>query len=189
MKTILRCVIPSTPAVLAGAIPRNYYFDGPIGAYQNTATNEVLLFPGMRRGGRAIYAFNVTNPDRPRLLWRINHTMADYASLGQTWSMPRISRIKGSTDPVLIMGGGYDPAAEDASPAGVSTVGRGVYVINMRTGARLGLIATDYSVPADVSIVDSDGDGYVDRVYVVDVRAQFYRIDIEDAVGCAAASI
>ncbi len=110
---------PSTPAVLAGAIPRNYYFDGPIGAYQNTATNEVLLFPGMRRGGRAIYAFNATDPDRPRLLWRINHTMADYASLGQTWSMPRISRIKGSTDPVLIMGAGYDPVAEDSSPAGV----------------------------------------------------------------------
>ncbi len=129
---------PSTPAAVAGAIPRNYYFDGPIGAYQNTATNEVLLFPGMRRGGRAIYAFNATDPDQPRLLWRINHTMTDYASLGQTWSMPRISRIKGSTDPVLIMGGGYDPVAEDASPAGASTVGRGVYVINMRTGARLG---------------------------------------------------
>ena len=174
---------PSTPAALAGAIPRNYYFDGPIGAYQNTSTNEVLLFPGMRRGGRAIYAFNATDPDRPRLLWRINHTMDDYLQLGQTWSMPRISRIKGSTDPVLIMGAGYDPVAEDSSPAGASTVGRGVYVINMRTGARLGFIATDYSVPADVSIVDSDGDGYVDRVYVVDVRAQLYRIDIEDALG------
>ena len=174
---------PSTPAAVAGAIPRSYFFDGPIGAYQNTATNEVLLFPGMRRGGRGVYAFNVTNPDRPHLMWRINHTMADYASLGQTWSMPRISRIKGSTDPVLIMGAGYDPTAEDSSPAGASTVGRGVYVINMRTGARLGFIATDYSVPADVSIVDSDGDGFVDRAYVVDVRAQVYRIDIENAAG------
>ena len=82
---------------------------------------------------------------------------------------------------MLIMGGGYDAAAEDASPAGATTMGRGVYVINMRTGARLGWLATDYSVPADVSIVDSDGDGFVDRVYVVDARAQLYRIDIEDA--------
>ena len=174
---------PSTPAAVAGAISRGYTFDGPIGAYQNTVTNEVLLFPAMRRGGRAIYGFNVTNPDQPRLMWSINNTMADYVSLGQTWSMPRVTRIKGSTDPVLIMGAGYDPVAEDSSPAGASTVGRGVYVINMRTGARLGFIATDYSVPADVSIVDSDGDGYVDRVYVVDVRAQLYRIDIEDALG------
>nr|MBA2411309.1 pilus assembly protein PilY [Burkholderiaceae bacterium] len=125
-------------SVGATALPRNYAFDGPIGAYQNTITNEVLLFPGMRRGGRAVYGFNVTNPDQPRLMWRISSTMSDYASLGQTWSMPRISRIKGSADPVLIMGGGYDPAAEDASPAVATTIGRGVYVINMRTGARLG---------------------------------------------------
>ena len=67
-------------------------------------------------------------------------------------------------------------------------MGRGVYVINMRTGARLGFMATDYSVPADVSIVDSDGDGFVDRAYVVDVRAQLYRIDIEDAAGEARAT-
>ena len=179
---------PSTPSVVVSASPRNYTFDGPIGAYQNTTTNEVLLFPGMRRGGRAIYAFDATNPDQPRILWRINNTMADYASLGQTWSMPRVAQIKGSADPVLIMGGGYDAAAEDASPAGATTVGRGVYIINMRTGARLGWLATDYSVPADVSIVDSDGDGLVDRVYVVDARAQLYRIDIEAADGAARAA-
>ncbi len=34
---------PST--VGASATPRNYSFDGPIGAYQNTQTNEVLIFP------------------------------------------------------------------------------------------------------------------------------------------------
>ena len=61
-KTIRRCVIHRLRRRVTGAIPRNYYFDGPIGAYQNTMTNEVLLFPGMRRGGRAIYAFNVTQP-------------------------------------------------------------------------------------------------------------------------------
>ncbi|MDQ3447319.1 MAG: PilC/PilY family type IV pilus protein [Pseudomonadota bacterium] len=176
---------PSTPAAVAGAIPRSYSFDGPIGAFQNTATNEVMLFPGMRRGGRAVYGFNVTNPVQPRLMWNINNTMTDYASLGQTWSMPRVSRIKGSTDPVLIMGGGYDPASEDASPSAATTIGRGVYIINMRTGERLGWLATDYSVPADVSIIDSDGDGYVDRAYVVDARAQLYRLDIEDANGAA----
>ena len=178
---------PSTPAAVAGAVPRSYSFDGPIGAYQNTATNEVLLFPGMRRGGRAVYGFSVTNPVQPRLLWSINSTMTDYASLGETWSMPRISRIKGSTDPVLIMGGGYDPASEDASPSAATTTGRGVYVINMRTGERLGWLATEYSVPADVSIIDSDGDGYVDRAYVVDARAQLYRLDIEAADGSARA--
>jgi len=184
---------PSTPSAVTTAVSRNYSFDGPIGAYQYTAAgatvpSEVMIFPGMRRGGRAIYALNVTNPDQPRLMWRINNTMTDYTTIGHTWSMARVARVKSSTDPVLIMGGGYDAAAEDVSPAVASTLGRGVYVINMRTGARLAWLPTDYSVPADVSIVDSDGDGYVDRVYVVDVRAQVYRIDIEPADGSARAA-
>lgn len=174
---------PSTPLANVTARPRNYYFDGPIGAFQNTASGEVVIYPTMRRGGRAVYAFNVSNPDQPRFMWKINETSSGFASLGQTWSMPRVSRVKGRIDPVLIMGGGYDNVAEDASPAGTTTLGRGVYIMNIRTGERLGWLPTDHSVPADVTVIDSDGDGYVDRAYVVDVRAQLYRVDIEDAAG------
>jgi type IV pilus assembly protein PilY1 len=174
---------PSTPSTNLTATKRNYFFDGPIGAYQNTGTGEVMIFPTMRRGGRALFGFDVRTPDRPRLLWRVGSDSTDYATLGQTWSMPRVVRVAGSTDPVIIMGGGYDDTAEDASPAGSTTKGRGVYVMNMRTGARLAWLPTDYSVPADVAVLDSDGDGYADRAYVIDVRAQVYRIDIEDTAG------
>jgi type IV pilus assembly protein PilY1 len=174
---------PSTPSTNLTARPRDYFFDGPIGAFQNTATSEVLMFPAMRRGGRAIFGFNVSNPDRPLLMWRTGSDTTGFASLGQTWSMPRVAMVKGRSEPLLIMGGGYDNAAEDASPAGTTTIGRGVYVINMRTGERLAWLPTDYSVPADVAVLDSDGDGYVDRAYVVDARAQVYRLDIENAAG------
>jgi type IV pilus assembly protein PilY1 len=178
---------PGTPQANTTARQRDYFFDGPIGAFQNTQNGEVMLFAGMRRGGRSIYAFNVSNPDQPRLMWTINPSVSGYANLGQTWSMPRVSRIKGLADPVLIMGGGYDNAAEDVAPAGATTRGQGVYVINMRTGARLAWLPTDASVPADVTVIDSDGDGFVDRAYVVDIRAQVYRLDIEDANGVAPA--
>ena len=142
-----------------------------------------MLFVGMRRGGRTVYAFNVSNPDQPRLMWRINASLdSDYSELGQTWSMPRIAMLKGRSVPVLIMGGGYD-TAEDSSPPGTLSRGYGVYVIDISNGNRIARLATDYSVPADVSVLDSDGDGYVDRIYVADVRAQLYRIDIEDAAG------
>jgi type IV pilus assembly protein PilY1 len=175
---------PSTPAANITARSRSYFFDGPIGAYQNTVTGEVMIFVGMRRGGRAIYAFNVSNPDQPRLMWRVNPWFdGDYADLGQTWSMPRVAMIKGSSDPVLIMGGGYDNWAEDTAPGGATTMGRGVYVLNLRTGARIAWRPTEYSVPSDVSVLDSDGDGYVDRIYVADVRAQLYRIDVENGAG------
>ena len=63
---------PSTPSVVR-RIPRNYYFDGPIGAYQNTATNEVLLFPWNETRGACDIRVQCDDLDRPRLLWRINH--------------------------------------------------------------------------------------------------------------------
>ncbi len=176
---------PGTSSSNTTATARNYFFDGPIGAYQNTVSGEVMIFAAMRRGGRSVYAFNVSNPDQPKLLWRISNLNTDYGSIGQTWSMPRVAMVKGRSDPVLIMGGGYDNGAEDQSPAGSTTIGRGVYVIDIRNGNRLAWLPTDYSVPADVSVVDTDGDGYVDRAYVVDVRAQLYRIDMENAAGDA----
>ncbi len=174
---------PSTPSTDPTARSRDYFFDGPIGAYQNTSTGEAIIVPAMRRGGRALFAFNVADPDRPRLLWRVGSDMTNYTSLGQTWSMPRIVMVQGRADPIIIMGGGYDNTAEDVSPAGSTTKGRGVYVMNMRTGERLAWLPTDYSVPADVAVLDSDGDGYVDRAYVLDVRGQVYRLDIEGPTG------
>jgi type IV pilus assembly protein PilY1 len=81
------------------------------------------------------------------------------------------------------MGGGYDNNVEDTAPAGTPNVGRGVYVMDIRNGEKLKWLPTDYSVPADVSVVDTDGDGFVDRAYVVDVRAQVYRIDMENSAG------
>jgi type IV pilus assembly protein PilY1 len=174
---------PSTPSTNTSAKSRDYFFDGPIGAYQNALTGEVMIFVGMRRGGRAVYAFNVSDPDRPRLMWRLSRFDSGFGNIGQTWSMPRVAPVKGRSDPVLIMGGGYDNLAEDSSPTGMTTMGRGVYVINMRSGERLAWLPTDYSVPADATVIDSDGDGKVDRAYVVDVRAQLYRIDAESATG------
>ena len=58
--------------------PKPYGMDGPITAYQKSA-----LYVGMRRGGRAQYAFNIANivgnpdaepavaPELPRLLWKV----------------------------------------------------------------------------------------------------------------------
>jgi type IV pilus assembly protein PilY1 len=175
-------LFPSTLSGV-GASPRDYFFDGPIGFYQNVLTSEVIIFPSMRRGGTSVYAFNVSNPDQPRILWQVSRTTAGYANLGQTWSMAKVTPVKGRADPVLLMGGGYDNTAEDAMPSGTTTRGTGVYVMDMRTGTRLAHLPTDFSVPSDVSVVDTDGDGFVDRAYVVDVRAQLYRIDIEGTDG------
>ena len=42
-------------------------------------------------------------------------------------------------------------------------------------------------MPSDVSLIDTDRDGYVDRAYFVDVRANVYRIDMEYDAGSPSA--
>jgi type IV pilus assembly protein PilY1 len=172
--------LPSTPAG-SPATPRDYFIDGPIGVYQKFAADgtvsQAIIFVGMRRGGRLLYAFDVTNPTSPNLLWK--KTNADLSALGQTWSEPKVARIKGNTNPVLVLGAGYDAPAEDASPAGTETMGNAIYVLDAITGGLLRSFATTRAVPADLSVIDSDFDGYIDRAYGVDLAGMVYRIDFE----------
>ncbi len=176
--------MPSTPAGLTVA-PRDYFVDGPIGVYQklnaDSSVNKVIIYVAMRRGGRVLYAFDVTTPTAPIVLWK--KTSTDLSLLGQTWSEPRIARVKGSDNPVLVFGAGYDPTAEDASPpATTPTMGNAIYVLDAYTGSTLKTFATTRSVPADVTLIDSDFDGYIDRAYAVDLGGAVYRIDFETAV-------
>jgi type IV pilus assembly protein PilY1 len=131
----------------------------------------------MRRGGRFLYAFDVTDPTSPSFLWKTSS--AEVSVLGQTWSEPRVIKIKGHSNPVIIMGAGYD-TAEDTVPAGDTSMGDAVVVLDAFNGSRVKVFdAPDRPVPADVSVVDSDYDGYIDRAYAVDLGGSIYRIDLE----------
>ncbi len=173
------------PTVPGAASARDYFVDGPIGVYQKLAANgsseKVYVYVGMRRGGRVLYAFDVTDPAVPKFMWR--KTSTDLPELGQTWSEPKVARIKGNTNPVLIFGGGYD-TAEDTSPAGVTTMGHRVYVLDAVTGElRKAFSGMTHAVAADVALVDSDYDGYVDRAYAVDLGGGIWRVNFENAAG------
>jgi type IV pilus assembly protein PilY1 len=180
---------PSLITTSTTPIAKDYFFDGAIGVYQNADNSKVWIYPAMRRGGRMLYAFDVTNPAVPSLKWKVgcpnlaNDTgcSADYSALGQTWSTPNVAFIKGysTTDPVLVAGGGYDNCedANSGSPSCGSTKGAGVYIINANTGARIAFFQTSRSVIADVSLIDIDNDGMVDYAYAVDTGGNVYRID------------
>ena len=164
---------------------RDYFVDGPIGIYQKVLANgtvdKVIIYVAMRRGGRVLYALDVTNPAAPIFLWK--KTRDDIGVLGQTWSEPKVAKIHGNANPVIIMGAGYDTVAEDSSSQGMTTMGNAVLVLDGITGNVLKTFSTERSVPADVSLVDVDFDGYVDRVYAVDMGGNVYRIDLEKTTG------
>ena len=105
-----------------------YFMDGPIGIYyldsnadgRFTANDgdKVHIFIGSRRGGRFIYALDVSDPVAPKFLWKKTSTSADYGELGFTWSEPKVARINygGTAKNVLIFGAGYDPTVDDLDP-------------------------------------------------------------------------
>ncbi|HQR99827.1 MULTISPECIES: PilC/PilY family type IV pilus protein [unclassified Polaromonas] len=189
-KIRLSTTVAGTPTTSLTPTSRDYFVDGPIGIYQKVladGTNDkVYLYIAMRRGGRILYALDVTTPAAPKFLWK--KTEADISVLGQTWSEPKVARIRGNANPVLIMGAGYDAAAEDVSPQGTTTMGNAVLVLDAITGALLKKFDTTRSVPADVSLVDADFDGYVDRAYAVDMGGNVYRIDLEKTVSATTTS-
>ena len=194
-------------AATSPANPKTYFADGTVAVYQHDANNDgrlvaadgdkVYLFIGMRRGGRFLYALDVSDPDAPKLLWKRDHTDLGYGELGQTWSEPRVAKIRASANPVLIFGAGYDAAYEDQDPipaAAAATMGRGILVVDITNGNVLwqagpspagaavnkSVAEMIYSIPSDIAAFDRNRDGYVDRAYVGDTGGNIWRIDLND---------
>ena len=70
------------------------------------------VFFGLRRGGKSYYAFDVSDPDSPKLLWTLSKGApgSDFAELGQSWSRPQAGYLEvgGNVKRVLVFGGGYN---------------------------------------------------------------------------------
>lgn len=158
----LRANLPAllTPITPSGITPaplrKDYFWDGAISAYQNKTTNTAHLFVSARRGGRFIYALDVSSPASPKFLWKIDETTTGFSNIGQTWSAPIVTKVKFDVGGVvtnklvLIFGGGYPgdyqngttSICEDAG--GTDGVrdhttppcdrGRGVYVVDASNG-------------------------------------------------------
>ena len=181
---------PNLPAV-PGARSKDYFFDGSAGLYQNADDTKVWIFPTMRRGGRMIYAFDVTDPANPKLLWSKGCPLdasdtgcsSGYVEIGQTWSTPNPAFIRGfnnGDDPVLVMGAGYDPCYDQDVPSptcGATPKGNRVYVVNAATGDLVKAFTVEGSAAAEVTLLDRNFDGKVDTAYVADVKGNLYRID------------
>lgn len=167
-----------------------YGLDGHM-VLRETETSKIL-YVGMRRGGNNYYAFDITNKTAPRLLFTIDGGSGDFANLGQSWSRPTVTKIKmGSVSKdVLVFGGGYDEDQDSKTIRSADTVGNSVFIVDADTGALLwsasnadaDLVLTDmqYSIPGRVSIVDREGDGEADHMYVVDMGGQIFRLDVNN---------
>ncbi len=187
---------PNVVALGLPSAPKDYFFDGSIGIFQNADNSKVWIYPTQRRGGRMAYSFDVSTPtNNPTLKWRhgcpnlgddtgCTTGSSSYSAIGQTWSTPNIAFIRGfsTTTPVVLMGGGYDKCedADNQTPSCSAAKGRVIYLINADTGDIIRSFNTDRSVAADVSFIDINNDGSADYAYAADTGGNIYRIDFVD---------
>lgn len=179
-----------------GTDRKDYFFDGSIGVYQRSG--QVWIYAGMRRGGRAVYAFDVSDPANPVLKWRrgcyTNNTASDascsagWTGIGQTWSKPTIGYLPGYVDgsnnpkPVVIFGGGYDTCEDNNSQTPCTSTsadrkGAQVWFVDADTGTVIRKYPVSASVPGDISLLNN-ASGYATHVYVSDINGDIYRINV-----------
>ncbi len=154
---------------------------------------KVVLFFGLRRGGKAYYALDVSDPTKdPTLLWKIDASMPDFSELGQTWSTPVLTQLRYGKDatlrPVLIFGGGYNERIDEEETKlrvaeSTNNAGTSVYIINALTGDFIWRADSsdgqiEYSVPGSVRALDMDRNGSVDRLYFGDMGGNIWRVDL-----------
>ena len=166
------------------------------GVIEPLVGEKVMLFIGMRRGGDFYYGLDITDPDQPTVEWRIDS--ASLPGAGQSWSAATPARIdiagsgQNAEKTVVVIGGGYDPT-QDGYLATTDTVGNSIYIVDSQTGSLLwhgsGNAGADkvfatagktmsYSMPADVRVIDLNGDRLADRMYAADMGGQVWRMDI-----------
>ncbi|MGB5491972.1 MAG: PilC/PilY family type IV pilus protein [Woeseiaceae bacterium] len=150
----------------------------------------IYVIFGLRRGGTTYYALDITDKDSPQLLWT-----ADYPEFGQSWSKPVVARVDmvhtGLNDEkaVVIIGEGYDTVHDTAAlPSNADNVGAGISMLDLMSGERLwraGRADADLELsemtrafPSQVRAIDFSGDGFIDRLYAVDVGGQLFRFDV-----------
>ena len=157
--------------------------DGEITVSELATTGKNILVGSLGRGGKTIYALNVTTPTSfgtSDVLWEFTDT-----DLGQTLGKPVIVKMN-TGEWAVIIANGYNSTNEKAF----------LFVLNLNTGALIKKIATGAGSStasnglASPVAFDQNGDGKVDLIYAGDLLGNFWKFSVMgDATTWSASSI
>lgn len=173
-----------------------YGLDGTITRWHNDTNNDgivndgpnsMMLVFGMRRGGSHYYALDVTNPQLPEFKWQISSTDADFAKMAQSWSRMSLISVNdnGASERMLMFGGGFDAAVVDDKTSATPASGNAIFLVDRAGDLVFSVDNNDhsdmvYSIPSDLTIIDTDQNKLADRAYFGDLGGQVWRLDFDN---------
>ena len=173
---------------------------------------KTVLISGLGAGGHSFFALDITDPDNPKHLFTVNNDSSnglvtfwnengddeifahnssmlpehDYRKLGETWSTPRIVKLKinGADKWVAIAGGGYNGATNP-------NYGSAVFIIDLENDGKLikkidiqdkSTIDIVNSIPSDLTIITADSTEnaryHGALVYAFDLEGKITKINL-----------
>ncbi len=155
------------------------YIDSTDDGTENPEWKSVLI-AAEGNGGDTIYCLDVTDPINPVFLWEYGHP-----DLFRSRSSPAIAQIGRITS-----GGDAKWVAFFVSGKTYSNVHPSIYMIDIETGMLTSGNKIELDCMGDAgkggipsgqpAIVDSDNNGYIDRVYVGTSKGYMYKVNIPD---------
>jgi type IV pilus assembly protein PilY1 len=145
-----------------------FFVDGPVSVTTESASGDNYLVGTLGRGGKGVFALDVSDTSRPEALW--DNTAAVDNDMGYVTGMPLLAKSNtGAT--VAIVGNGIDSTSGSAA----------LYIYNVATGTRLAKFVVDTSGGNGMSAprgADTNGDGRVDHVYAGDLKGNLWKFDL-----------
>lgn len=173
---------------------------------------KTVLISSLGAGGHSFFALDITDPDNPEHLFTVNNDSSnskvsfwtkndieqiyayssnmdeenDYRKLGETWSTPRIVKLKisGADKWVAIAGGGYNGATNP-------NYGSAVFIIDLENDGKLinkidiqdkSSIDIVNSIPSDLTIITADSTENAKYhgalVYAFDLEGKITKINL-----------
>ncbi len=196
-----RELLPRVPALMRDALTtvRSHGIDGPLilhrhdpdgdGRIDRDAGEHLWLLFGLARGGGRYYALDVAKHDDPRLLWSFELPDSGVESLAE----PVVTRLaieasgQSAGEWIVLLSGGYDRRFDAAGASGAGA-GSSLHAVDAATGRLLwsaGSGGGDLELPGIASLpsapraLDLDGDGHLDRAYLIDVTGDLWRVDFQ----------
>jgi len=149
---------------------------------------HALLISAEGNGGDHVFAIDITDPATPKFLWEFADP--DLYRSRSSPSVGIIGRINTSTGPkwvvFFVSGVNKDPTASPSIYAVDVQTGDVIRRVYLDSAGAAGLGGTPSGQPA---VIDSDGNGYVDRMYIGTDKGFMYKATLPDNPTAAASDI